>query len=578
MNRGGRTPADGGRLQNGRLRGVAAVTVVAMLAVACSGDGPAETGADHPSDTGAVTGTAAPPSPSPSTPAPTTSPAPTSAVPPVLPEPDDSALEQLRTEVADLSLEALVGQLIVASYGGVNSSQAAALVSRHNLGGVIVLGDNVPTDPSDRVAAMSDLTARVEESVAETRRWPAFIGIDQEGGPLTRIRVPLDRWPAAMAIGAADDPDLAREVAQASGEQLRALGFTVVFAPVADVTSGADDPTIGLRSPGSDPVAVATVATAQTRGYVDAGILPVIKHPPGHGSVPADSHVGIARQDADLETLRARDLVPFQLLAEAGAPAMMVAHVLVTEVDDERPASLSPDVTTGLLQDELGFEGLIVTDALNMAAVSDFYGSGQAAVLALEAGADVLLMPTDPAEAIDAVVQAVRDGQLDRADLEDSAVQMISSLRSVLTDRPSPAVIGSQGELAQRAAAAGITQLDGACGQPLVEGGIQIVGGSPEDQEALAQAAGAAGLTVGSGTSVRLLGATPEPGSSADIVVALDVPYPLADSTAEVAHIAAFGRDSATMQAVVAVLTGESPAPGRLPVPVGDWTIGTGCS
>lgn len=558
-------------------RAAAVLAVMALAVTGCSGDGGDVV---EPTSTPTPAPTSAAPTPAPTS----TAPQPTStgtatAQPPVVPEPDADAIEAARAEVAELDLDELVGQLVVASYSGVDASAAAALVSRHHLGGVIVLGDNVPADPPDRVPAISDLTARVEEAVRADRDWPAFIGIDQEGGPVTRIRVPLDRWPASMAIGASGDLDLAQAVATASGEQLRALGFTVVFAPVADVTSGADDPTIGLRSPGSDPDAVAAVATAQTRGYVEAGILPVVKHPPGHGTVPADSHVEIARQEADLETLRSRDLVPFQVLSDAGAPAMMVAHLLVEALDDELPASLSPAVITGLLREEMGFEGLVITDALNMAAVSDFYGSGRAAVLALQAGADVLLMPPDPHEAIEAVVQAVDDGDLDRDDLEDSAARMVAALRSIEGERPSPAVIGSQSDLAARAALAGITQLDGDCGRPLVEGSIRIIGGSATDRDALAQAAGEVGLGVGSGDTVLLLGGPGEEraADTAQVAIALDVPYPLAQVSADRAHLAAYGRDQATMRALVAVLTGQAPAVGRLPVPVGDWPLGAGC-
>lgn len=502
--------------------------------------------------------------------------------------PDAAAIDQARSEVEQLEMHELAGQLIVASYGGTDSTAAATMVTNHHLGGVITLGDNVPAAPSERLPALSDLSRRVNDAVAaDGRDWPAFIAVDQEGGPITRVAAPLDTWPAAMALGAAGDIDLARDVAHASGEQLRALGYTVVLAPVADVTSGQDDPTIGARSFGSDAEAVAGLTQAQVNGYLDADILPVIKHFPGHGSVPADTHLESVRQEASLEDLFGSDLVPFAQLADAGAPAVMTAHITVDAVDPDRPATLSASVLTELLRDEMGFEGLVVTDAMNMAAISDTYGPDAAAVAALEAGADVILMPTDPQAAIEAIEAAVEDGTLDRGDLEDSAARMIAHLRSVDGSAPEAGVIGDRADLAAEAAAAAITQISGPCDEALVSEGIQIVGGSEEDRALLSAAAQEAGLEVGTGPSVALLGAPvyqagggggdAGSGVQGDIVVALDVPYRLADSSAEIAMFAIYGRDAAAFEALVDVLTGAEPAPGSLPVAVGDLPVGSGC-
>jgi beta-N-acetylhexosaminidase len=502
-----------------------------------------------------------------------------------LPTPEE--LDRARADVAELSLRQLAGQLVVASYPGTDARAAADLVARHHLAGVITLGDNVPTDPSERLPVLGELTQRVTDAVAaDGRDWPAFLGIDQEGGPITRVGAPLQRWPAAMALGAADDPELAEEVAEASGRDLRALGYTVVFAPVADVTSGPDDPTIGARSPGSDPGLVARVAAAQAAGFAAAGVVPVAKHFPGHGSVSSDTHVGTAVQHADLPTLRERDLVPFRQLVTAGLPAVMTAHIVVEALDPAAPATLSPSVLTGLLRDELGFEGLVVTDALNMAAVSEGRGPGEAAVAAVRAGADVLLMPPDPGAAVSALVAAVEAGELDRERLEESAARVVATLRDrAATDPHEPTELPE--DLALRAARAAITQLDGECGGPLVGEAIQVVGGTEADRRLLDDVAAAAGLRTGSGDVVALVGAPDyraggggggAQAARGDVVVALDVPYALADSTAATARLAAYGRDRATMTALVEVLTGRRAAPGRLPVDVGpDHPRGSGC-
>lgn len=586
---------------------VAAVVAAAVLALSsCAGQSPDVTTPDPT--------TPAPTTPAPSTAGPTgsststggsteasTAPGPT-APGPTTSGPRDSAptgangiglpsaqeLEAARADVAALDDRQLAGQLIVAAYQGTDSAAAAVLVRDQHLGGVITLGANVPETVSARVPQLTALTAAVQQAVTDDGRdWPAFLGIDQEGGPITRVGAPLDRWPAAMSLGASRDAGLAREVAAASGEQLRALGYTVVFAPDADVTIGPQDPTIGARSPGSDPQVVAEVAVAQATGFADAGILPVVKHFPGHGSITTDSHLGAALQTADLDTLEQRDLVPFRAAVEAGVPAIMPGHIVVEAIDPERPATLSHQVLGGLLRDQLGFTGLIVTDALNMGAITEASGVQHPAVAALLAGADVLLMPPDPAGSVDAIVFALEDGTLERADLEDSAARAVAMLRHhQQVPVPDTSVIGSAHDLSVRAAAAGITQLSGPCGAPLVGDSILIRGGTDGDRANLAAAAQAAGLGTGSGDSVVLVGGSTYqagggpggPGTgSGDVVVTTDRPYPLADSSATTALIAAYGRDPATMEALVQVLLGEATAPGRLSTPVGDYPVGAGC-
>lgn len=518
--------------------------------------------------------------------------APTSAGPPTGEQgiglPSAAELTQARSDVSQLSDRELAGQLVVASYSGTDAAGAAALVQEQHLGGVISLGANIPESADSRVSALTWLTSSVQQAVAaDGRDWPAFLAIDQEGGAITRVGRPLDHWPAAMALGAAGDPDLAQEVARASGEQIRALGYTVILAPVADVTIGPQDPTIGSRSASSDPAIAAQIATAQVRGFAQAGVLPVTKHFPGHGTILTDSHLGVAEQTADLSLLKERDLVPFQAAIDAGAPAIMPGHIVVDALDPDRPATVSPEVITGLLRDDLGFGGLIVTDALNMGAITSTSSTQHPAVQALQAGVDVLLMPPDPRGAIDAVVFALEDGTLDRADLEDSAARMVAMLRhQQQVPIPDLSVIGSQHELSVQAAGAGITQLSGTCGARLVGDSISISGGTEADRAALAAAAQNAGLGTGSGDSVVLVGGSSYqagggaggPGTGrGDIVVTTDRPYPLADSTASTALIAAYGRDSATMEALVQVLLGETTATGALPTPVGDFPIGSGC-
>lgn len=499
--------------------------------------------------------------------------------------PSPAQLRAARAEVAKLSTRALAAQLVVPRQAGSASSAAAALRDG-GYGGYAVFRDNLPAGAAAVRAARSANKAFSDAVKASGRSWPAFISIDQEGGPITRLDAPMTMFPSAMALGAAGDEALARRVGRASGAELRGLGYTVVLAPVVDVTIGAQDPTIGVRSPGADPDLVARIGTGLTAGYTDAGILPTLKHFPGHGSVTADTHVGTVVQKASLTALRQRDLVPFAEAARSGAPAIMTAHIVLQAVDRDRPTTVSSKVLTGLLRRELGFQGLIVTDALEMAAVSQRFGAGRAAVEAVRAGADVLLMPADPRAAVTALVAAVEKGTISRARLEESAARMVATLRAGVKT-PTDTAPGSHQPVARELAAASITQLSGRCGAKLVNGAISISGGSQADRAALTKAAQAAGLRTGSGTTVALRGGSTyraaenagESGvgrRSADVVVAVDAPYGLASDRARVAKLATFGRTPATFAGLVDVLLGKRAA-GKLPVAVGDETIGSGC-
>ncbi len=460
-----------------------------------------------------------------------------------------------------MSLPELAGQVIVADYDGTGAP--TSMVNRLHLGGVIVFDDNITG-----TAQIRSTNEQVQSSAARAgREWPVFVGVDQEGGVVERVKGAATRFPTFMTAGAAGRPEVTERAAAASGAELSDLGFTVVFAPDADVTSGPGDPTIGSRSAGSRPRTVATQMTAAVDGYLSSGILPVVKHFPGHGSVPADSHVELPVQDKSLPELADSDLVPFEAAVSGGVSAVMVAHIDVRAVDPGVPSTLSPEVVTGLLRDRLGFEGLVVTDALDMAAVADRFGSARSAVRALRAGNDVLLMPPDPRAARDAIVAALRDGRLSRARVEQAASRQIAVLLHQRSAKPS--VVrepGSSGGISRRYSAAGISLVSGPCRGRLVGSAVRAVGpadGVPRFDTAATRA----GLATGSGTTVALVGYGGS-ATSADVVVSTDTPYVLGPSSAGTAKIALYGDTPGAMRALVDVLLGETRALGRLPVRV----------
>ncbi len=539
--------------------------VVASGLVACSGGPPAPSGTSSTaSDPSSTTTTAAPPS-----------------VEPLTWGPTEDELVQAREVVSGWTSEQLAGGVLVPRYDGTDPQTPADLVRELHLAGVIVMGDNVAD--AEQVAAT---TAAVQEAAADDgRTWPAVVSVDQEGGIVARLKSPVATdFPTFMSAGAAiagawargdeaSATDAVTRAAAATALQLRGLGFTWVFAPDADVTAGPQDPTIGSRSPSDDPALVSAAVAAAVKGYAASGIVAVAKHYPGHGSVPADSHETLPVQPATLDELRAGDLVPFGAAAEAGVPAVMMSHIAADAFDPGVPASLSPKAYASLRADA-GFDGLAVTDAQDMGAITTEYGSGGAAVQALAAGADVLLMPLDLRAAHAAVVTGLGDGSLPRERVADAAAKVVAVQTwqaRTAAEVPVPADVGEQADAASRElSAAAVALVDGSCEAGWAPDGFQVAGGTDADRERLQDAADRAGVGTGSGPVVRLLGGST--GGSGDVVVSLDVPYVLETARGSTATLALFGRDAGAFDALVAVLTGTATPQGALPVSIGRTT------
>ncbi|MET9721316.1 glycoside hydrolase family 3 protein [Streptomyces zaomyceticus] len=258
-----------------------------------------------------------------------------------------------------------------------------------------------------------------------------LVAIDEEGGDVTRLEVKQgSSFPGNYALGSVDDVELTRAVARELGRRLAACGVDLNWAPSADVNSNAENPVIGVRSFGPDPDLVARHTVAYVDGLQGVGVAACTKHFPGHGDTNVDSHDALPRIDVDLATLHSRELVPFRAAVAAGTKAVMSAHILLSALDPHRPATLSPQILTGLLRQELGFEGLIVTDGMEMQAVAATYGIERGSVLAIAAGADAIcvgggLCDEDTVLQLrDALVNAVRAGELPEERLADAAARV----------------------------------------------------------------------------------------------------------------------------------------------------------
>jgi beta-N-acetylhexosaminidase len=269
-------------------------------------------------------------------------------------------------------------------------------------------------------------------------RVPLMVAGDFERGASMRVEGTTE-FPHAMAFGAAGDPEFSRYEGQVTAREARALGVQWVYYPVADVNNNPDNPIINIRSFGENPAAVA----AHVKAFIEGAhsdkrdfVLTSAKHFPGHGDTSTDTHMSLAVITADRERLERVELVPFRAAIEAGVDSIMTAHVAVPALaPPDLPATLSPAILTDLLRKQLGFQGLVVTDALEMGSIVKGFGVGDAAVRALEAGADALLMPADPEAAIRAVVAAVESGRLSRARIQESAVKLLSAKEKVGLDR-----------------------------------------------------------------------------------------------------------------------------------------------
>jgi beta-N-acetylhexosaminidase len=333
-------------------------------------------------------------------------------------------------DTSNLSLEQKVGQMFFLCFRKnadgtdlrTDSAAVRGTIRSIRPGGIVLFGENIHTVGQVR---------RLIRDMQEDCSTPPFIGIDQEGGTVQRIRktalIPAVTVPSMWAVGKTGDLALARSIGEVLGSELAVFGFNLDFAPDCDVLTNPGNTVIGTRAFSSDPQKAASFSVAVGDGIRSQGIIPVCKHFPGHGGTAADTHEGYAAVSKTLDELRQTELVPFRAQIKSGAEMILAAHISLPKiVGDNTPATLSPKVIQDLLRGELGFHGVIITDAMNMGAVADHYSSGEAAVLAVNAGVDMLLMPADPQAAYSAVLNAVKSGRISESRIDASAARILA--------------------------------------------------------------------------------------------------------------------------------------------------------
>ncbi|MEU4228697.1 beta-N-acetylhexosaminidase [Nonomuraea sp. NPDC026600] len=361
---------------------------------------------------------------------------------PATPEPTRPSSSQtgesddLRLVVSKMSVEEKVGQLFMpVLYGtapgtvsGENQARYGAqtpakVVARYHLGGVILFPANIKG-----VDQVVDLTNGLQQASKDV---PLLIGTDQENGLVSRMGALMTDFPGASEVGSTKDTALARAVAKATGEELRAVGVNLDFAPVADVNVDPRNPVIGKRAFGDQPGEVAKMVAASVKGFRDAKVAATAKHFPGHGDTNIDSHTGLPVIKHTKEQWERIDAPPFKAAIAAGVDAVMSAHIVFPKLDPSRdPATLSKPILTGLLRNKLGFQGVISTDALNMEGVRKKYNDAEIPVRAIQAGADLLLMPYDLPKAYNAVLAAVKSGRISQQRLDQSVTRLLKLKQS----------------------------------------------------------------------------------------------------------------------------------------------------
>jgi beta-N-acetylhexosaminidase len=545
-----------------------------------------------------------------------------------------SALEP-RAQTADellreMTLEEKVGQLFVTyAYGRtadtpdpVNREEfgvdtPAQVVQKYHLGGIIhFTWSNSLYDPKQIAELSNGLQTAATSSGAQV---PLLISTDQEQGQVTRITEPVTQLPGNMALGAGRSPQDAERAAAITGQELRAMGLNMNFAPSGDVNVNPANPVIGVRSFSSDPTLAAQFTAAQVRGYEDAqaageGVSASVKHFPGHGDTNTDSHTALPVIEHDRQQWEQLDAPPFKEAIAANTDSVMSAHIVVPKLDDSgQPATLAPKVLTGMLRQELGYQGVVFTDSLQMEGVRQQHPDSEIPVLALQAGADVMLMPQNLQVAIDGVIAAVHDGRLteQRIDESVSRVLKLKEGRGVLANpfvdvSEVDSIVGNQQHLAdaQRITDRSTTLLRNDAALPLKSPGkVFVTGASEKGTKALSDSVRARGpqssaLATGTKPTQEQIGQAVEQAKAHDVavvltsaawnpdnagqldlvralqatgkpVVAVAVRDPYDAAHVDVpAWIASYSDKPVAMESVAKVLFGETTPAGKLPVPV----------
>ena len=333
--------------------------------------------------------------------------------------------EQAQTYLDGLSLEQKIGQMFMVGFGGTSMpSSLVNNISQYYFGNFIYFGNNVADD-----SLVPALSTAIQNTVVEKTGIPGFISMDQEGGMVVRFANNATHFIGNMGLVATNRADYAYRVGQFSAQELRHYGVNLNLAPALDVNNNPNNPVIGIRSYADDPRLVASYGTMMIKGLRAGEVMATAKHFPGHGDTSVDSHYGLPQIAHPMDHLLANELWPFQAAIDQGIDAIMSAHIVFPALDTKYPATLSKKVITDLLRKQMGFQGIVMTDSMNMDAISKNFGVAEAAVLAVNAGVDLLLYgesTTLSVQAYRGVLAAARNGTISEERINEAVLRILS--------------------------------------------------------------------------------------------------------------------------------------------------------
>jgi beta-N-acetylhexosaminidase len=332
----------------------------------------------------------------------------------------------------DLSRD--IGQLFfIGLEGPVLGAHEADFIVKNNIGGVTLFGRNLKT-PLELHKLCTDLHNLKTKLPSKA---PLFIAIDMEGGRVHRLKAPFTQWPSLGKVAKLDSTSVAFKFANLMGLELRAMGINLDFAPCVDILTNPKNVLIGDRSLGTDPEFVAKMASALVRGYIKAGVVACAKHFPGHGNTIIDSHEDLPIEDVDMATLESRELIPFKKAFRARMDMVMTAHIKYKNIDPEHPATLSPLIIKKLLRENLRYKNIIISDDLDMKALTKNYSREEIPVLAMQAGCDVMLYCNEfdsPPIGLEAIRKAIKDNKIPAAQVAESLKRVADLKQEALAD------------------------------------------------------------------------------------------------------------------------------------------------
>ncbi len=332
-------------------------------------------------------------------------------------------IDPIKAQIEKMSLEEKIGQMVIVGLDGYeNDAHSKKFIEKYKIGGFILFKRNIK-DTKQMISLLNSL----KESNGQDNI-PLFLSIDEEGGRVSRMPDEFLKIPTNKKIGKLNDDDLSYQVGSIIGEELKSFGFNMNFAPVLDINSNPKNPVIGDRSFGSEASIVAKLGIQTMKGMQTQNIISVVKHFPGHGDTAVDSHKGLPIVNHDLERLKSYELIPFSAAIENKVDVIMVAHILLPKIDADNPASLSKKIISDVLRDDMGFDGVVVTDDFTMGAIVTKYDIGEAAVKSIQAGSDIVLVchDFDKEEAVIMALQnAARAGTISMESIDQSVYRIL---------------------------------------------------------------------------------------------------------------------------------------------------------